>query len=145
MEAIAAGDEVALDFMHVAVFPEGDAGRAGDIAQCHVLRFVDRGSAGRRPRVHEIASDFGLAIHRHGFASDLFQCNAMPRAVESDLHTVVRQPLGMQAGRDTGMVEHLNGAGFQHAGANTSQNVVRAAPLQDQRVDASSLEQLTQQ
>ena len=70
------------------------------------------------------------------------RCRAPTKA---DLHAVVQQPFGMQARGDTGALEHVDRALLEHAGADTAQDVFRAAPLQNERVDALPVQQLPQQ
>ena len=69
----------------------------------------------------------------------------MPLAAEAYLHTLVDQAFAMQPRGDAGMIEHIDTALLQHASANATQHVVRAASFDDDSVDAIPEQELPEQ
>ena len=126
--------------------PVGDSRRrSAEVVQRHVLGFVHTRRAARGARVHEIARHFGLAVDGDALAGQRLEIDAMALAAKADLHAVVDQPFGVQPARHAGALEHVDGARLEHASADTADHVFRAAPLQDQCVDALLVQQLAEQ
>ena len=95
--------------------------------------------------VHEVFGDFGLAVDHHGLAGQLFERQAMARAVDADLHAVVDETVGMHPGADAGLVQQIHRDLFDDAGAHAAKHMVGGLPLQDDVLDAAFVEELTQQ
>ena len=65
VEAVAAGDEVAVDAVDVAAPAIRESGRIGlDVVGRHVFGLMDDDAAGGIPRFEEVARDLGLAVDR---------------------------------------------------------------------------------
>ncbi len=69
----------------------------------------------------------------------------MPDTAKANLHAIVHEPFGVQPRGHTHALEHVDGARLEHAGADTSCDVIRAAPFQQQCVDALLVQQLPKQ
>jgi hypothetical protein len=113
--------------------------------QRHVLGFVDGARAARGACVHEIARDLGLPVDRDALAGQRLQRDAMPPSLETDPDSFVDQSFGVQACCHAGLFQHLDRALLEDPGADASQHVFRAAPLQDRRVDTGTVQELPEQ
>ncbi len=68
----------------------------------------------------------------------------MRLALESQLDTVMDEPFASQAIANTGCDEQIDGALLEHAGTHALFDVLTAAPLDDNRLDAFEVEQVRQ-
>jgi len=69
----------------------------------------------------------------------------MARAAEGKLEAVMDQPLAMQARGDADLVQEIDGALFEHAGANARQHIVAIHAFENDGVDAMTVQQLAEQ
>ena len=146
VEAVAAGDEVRLQFVAHAVFQVGEAGRGGvDAMHRHFVGLVHRGQVGGAAGGHQVAGDLGLAIDHHPLAGEPEQVDAVALASETQLHAIVRQAFGVQALGDAGGLQQVDGGLLQHAGADAAEHVARAALLDHDVGDARLRQQLAEQ
>ena len=82
-------------------------------------------------------------IARPSVSSD--EVDAVPAPVEAQLEAVVDQALAMQAVGQAGLVEQVDRALLEHAGAHARLDVLAAACLEDHGRDALSRQQVGQQ
>lgn len=112
----------------------------------HLLRFVHRGQTGLGTHFHQIARHFRLAIDHHTLAArQLMQVDAMALAAKQQLNAVMGQTFSVHALGSTGFFQQVYADLLQHTCTDTAQHVVAAALLQDDVVNASLVQQLTQQ
>ena len=96
--------------------------------------------------LHQVAGDLGLAVDGDGLAARVvLEIEAVQRAVEGDVDTFVDKPLGVNAGPCPGLIEQIDGALLEHASADAAQHVFGRTALDDDVVDASAAEELTQE
>jgi len=147
MESVAAGDEVAGEFMAGAVLDVADNRMVGvEIMQADIGGVVNRGEAGLVAGVHQVPCHLGLAIDRDGLAAGgAFQVEPVADPAEQQLDAVMDQSFMMQPLGDADFLEQADGALFQHAGPNPRQHIVAVLALQDDIVDAVAMQQLAQQ
>ena len=69
----------------------------------------------------------------------------MARAVEGKLDTVVPKPLLIEACRQSDLAHEPDCALLEHAGPHPRQHMRLADPLEDQRIDADAVQELTEQ
>ena len=106
---IAAGDEIAFDFIGLSVVqvPHARTGRI-EIVQRHGTGVVDGCEARCCACLHQVACDFGLAVDGHFALCEAVQVDAMAFTLEQQLDPVVSQALGMRPGADAGQVEQVH-------------------------------------
>ena len=133
--------------MRHAVFFVGDAGVGGVVVvHLHVAGFVHRGQASGLAGVHQVAGDFGLAVHHDVFAAgQRVHVHPVALACVQHVKTTVHQSFGMHALAHTGFVQQVDGDLLQHPGADAAQHVVAALAFQNDGIDARLVQQLAQQ
>jgi len=138
VEAVAAGDEVARQFMRRAVVPVPDARLCGiDVVQRQVFHPVQQRTPRGAPRRVEILLDFVLAIDRdRASAGKLMHVDAMALAAEADMDAVVDESLALHALAQSDGVQQIHGALFQNARAHAIDHILFAACFEDHGVDA---------
>jgi hypothetical protein len=146
VEAIAARDEIALQFMDLAVLLIAYEGAVAIEAHgLHVRGLVDRGQALGRTHLHQVARDLGLAIDHDALAAgQAVQVDAVALPAEQQLDAVVRQPFGAHAGIGAGLLQQVHRDLFEHAGPDAAQHVVGTALLDDDVVHARAVQQLAE-
>src|SRR6185312_4827948 len=97
------------------------------------------------PGLHQVAGHLGLAVHGHGSADQVLEGQAVSLAIQAQLHAGVNQAFGIQSVRDSQLPQQGNSALLQDAGPDPAEDVVGAAMLQDDVVDASVVQELAQQ
>ncbi len=111
-----------------------------------IAGLVDGGQAGGLARIHQVAGDFGLAVHHDVFAAgQAVHVDAVALALEQHVETAVHQTLLVHALADAGFVQQVDADLFQHAGANPAEHVVAALALDDHGVYAGLVQQLAEQ
>ncbi len=146
MKTVAAGDEVARDFLLRAVGAEGDARPVSEnIAQGDILGGVDRRRADRGAAVHEILGDLGLAVDHHRLAGHFLERNAVADAVDANLDAVVHQAVAVHAAADARLVEQVHRDLFDHAGADAAEHVLAGLALENDVVDTVLMKELAEQ
>ena len=71
--------------------------------------------------------------------------DAMPRAAERQFDAMVDQALAMRARTGADFIEQRHRAFFEQSGADAAEHIVRRLALQDDVVDAVSVQQLPEQ
>ena len=138
MEAVAAGDEVAVDRALLAIDVEAD-GRtvAVDVAHAHVVRLEDDLVAGGEARGDEILHDLVLAVDGDGAAAgELAQGDAVAHAVELEVEPLVDEPFAVHALAHADAAQQVDRRLLEHAGAQPVLDVGAVASLDDDRVYA---------
>lgn len=147
MEAVAAGDVVAVESIALAVFFKRDEGFSG--LHClgnDVLDAVEGRGACNLTSGHQVASDFGLAVDHHGFSAGKgVQIDVHLATVERQFKAVVDQSFGIHALSRTGLAQQLYHALFKHPGTDAPEDVVRGLAFQNEGVDSSVVQQLAEE
>ena len=73
------------------------------------------------------------------------QVDAVARAAEGELDAMMDQAFAMRARAGADFVEQRHGAFFEQAGADAAEHIFRRLALQDDVVDAVSVQQLPKQ
>ena len=147
MEAVAAGDHVAAQLLLGAVVAEADAGRVGlDARDGDVLDLVEQRAAGGEAGVGQVGDDLLLPIDGDRRATgELGQVDAVADAVEAQLEALVHEPLALEPLAQPGGLEQVDRALLEHAGAHALLDVVAAARLEHDRLDAVAGEQVAEE
>jgi hypothetical protein len=69
----------------------------------------------------------------------------MPRPAETEFDATVNQAFGAKPGSDPCLAQKVDGTLLKDAGTDTPEHVLGAFVLDDQRIDAGEMEQLSQQ
>src|ERR1700722_1085678 len=144
VEAVAAGDVVALDFFSHARCGKTDGGFRGiQTVHANVARLENKWESRRKPRGDEVFNDFVLRIDRDGLASgQIVKVDAVAAPVESQSDAVVGERFALEALADAGFDEQIDGALFEEASANSLLDVFPAARFDSARLDALQGEQM---
>ena len=144
MKAVAAGDEVANDFVLDAIFSIANLRKRGiEIVNGEIVHFKYDLPAGFKARLDQILHHFLLRIDRDGAATgQLGQIDAVTTAAEAEPNAIVPQSLTPQTFADAGFDHQIHRALFQHAGAHAIFDVLAAAALQNNRLDAGQVQQM---
>jgi hypothetical protein len=147
MEAIAAGNKVAVDFRGLAIMCECHTRLIrGDVQELHILRFKNNFSSSLVSRVNQIAQHLMLGVDGDRSAAyEVVEINAVRLSVEAELNAMmhlafVREPLANATGFqqiDRRLLEHAGPHGGLHCRPRTS--------FQHDRIDAALLQQVRKQ
>ena len=147
VEAVAAGDEVAVELAHLAVIAEADRGLvAVEVVQAHGLRLEQDLAAGRQPRGDQVLHHLVLAVDRDPAPAGRARrsrCGGRCRrsAARSRRWTrpsrCMRSPTPVSSGGRRALL--------QHAGADALLDMPARARLQHDGLDALQMQQMRQQ
>ena len=138
METIAAGDDVALEPMLLALVlkPNGGA-RSGDVLERNCFRFKQQLAPGREPRCDQILHDLLLPVDAHLAAVDeLRHVHVNKPALEADVEDAIGHALPHQAVSHAELMHQVDRALLEHAGAHAPLHILAAARLEDDALDA---------
>ena len=143
MEAVAAGDEIALELLLPVVVLEADRGTVGlEPLNADAGHLEQQRRSARKPGGDQILHDLGLAVDDDRPAlREVAERDPVPLALELQLDAVMHESLAAHALPDARALEQIRGALFQHACADALLDVLAAARLEHDRVDALDLEQ----
>src|ERR1700722_17954564 len=147
MTAVARSDEIASEFMRGAVLLVAQQRRgAVCVMDRDVGGLINGRRAGGRALIAEVLGQFGLAIDHDLFAAgQVEEVNPMARPVEGEIETLMRQALATHPGAELDLIEEIDGALFEDAGANPGLDIGAALALQNDGLDADSVEQMSEQ
>ena len=143
MEAVAAGDDVALELAGLAVVDELDARPlALDVVHATASASKRSGRPAREPRLDQILDDLGLPVDEDARAHQLAERHVVPLSVELEVDAAVHDPLAVHPLADAGVAQKLGGGLLEHAGPDPVLDVLARARLENDRLDALAGEQL---
>src|SRR4051812_29787515 len=146
VEAVAAGDDVALERLRLALVCERDARRvAVDALEAEVGDLEADVAARLEAAGDEVLDDLLLAVDGdRPPAGQPAQVDPVALAVEAQLDAVMDEPLACQAVAEPGLGQELDGALLEDAGADAVLDVLAAAGLEDDGVDALEVQEVRQ-
>ena len=146
MEAVAAGDDVALEHALLAGVTEADRRALGlDAVEAHVADLEEQLRPGGEPGGDQVLHDLLLAVDRDPApARELGERDAVALAVEAQLDPVVHEPLALEALPHAHLDQQVHGALLEHSGAHALLDVLAVAGLEDHRLDAAQVQQLAE-
>ena len=140
VEAVAAGDQVALQRVPLALVRELDLRRLR--VHRHVGDLEVQRQAGLQPRADQVLDDLLLAVDRdRAAAGEVAQRDPVALAAEPQLDAVVHEPLAMHPLAEADLVHQVHRRLLEHARAHALLHVLAVARLEDHRLDAPQLEQ----
>src|SRR5262249_17171990 len=92
-------------------------------------------SAGGEARGDQILYDFVLAVNRDRASGQLAEIDAMTSAVEAQLDSAVDQAFAAHPLAESGLIQQIDAALFEHAGANPRLDVFAGVAFEDDRID----------
>ena len=113
--------------------------------QAHVLGGINAWRIRRSAAVHQIFGDLGLAVDHDGLAGQLLEREAVTYAVDTNLHALVDEAVGVHPRADAGLVQEIHRDLFDDAGAHAAEHVLRGLPFKDDVGNAVFVQQLPQQ
>src|SRR5215472_3896966 len=145
MGAIAAGDEVAGDLPGLACLAVAQDRLAGNALQGDIRDLeMDRsaiGEAGGDQVLHHLM----LAVDRDGLAGEGLEVDAVTPARKADLDAGMAKPLALQAFAETRLLQEIDRALLQHTRPDAAFDIVPAAALQNDGIDACTMQQAGQE
>ncbi|MNL16341.1 hypothetical protein D3C87_1373780 [compost metagenome] len=147
MEAVAAGDVVAIEAIVFAVLFEGHERFVSFHAVGNdIARLVEGLRAGDLTSGHQVPGDLGLAVDHHGFApGEGLQVDVHLAPVEGQFEATMNQSFGVHALAHTGLAQQLYHALFKHTGTDAPEYIIRRLAFENQGVDAGVVQQLSEQ
>ena len=146
VEAVAAADEVTRERLRLAVLAKADLRPVAlEIVDAHVFGLEDDLAAGGEPGGDQVLGDLGLAVDGHGLAGERSEVDPVALAAEAELDAFVDQPEPAHPLADLRLLEQIDRALLEHAGADPPLDVLPAAPLQDDGLDALKMQELREQ
>ena len=111
-----------------------------------VLRFFNDASAVAFPDAVEFLGDRGLPVRPHRLARVRLGVDEKRLAVlPDDEAPVMRMTFAIHALARARIAQHLNGAEFEHPGADALQHVGFRLPLDDDAVDSMAVQQMREE
>ncbi len=146
MEPVAAGDEVAFERLSRAALLEGHLWRRGrQVVEPDILRLFDDASAVALPDPVQLLGDRRLPVRPHRPAGMGLRVDKEGLAVlPDDEAAVMRMAFAVHPFASARIAQHLDGAVFEHAGADALQDISFGLPLEDDAVDSLSVQQMGQ-
>ena len=146
VEAVTAGDQVGFDRRLLSAGHVADR-RPRRIEPCHayVLGLEHDRQALTEPDRDHVLDHLVLAVDRHTAAREARKIDAVPSAAKAQLDAVVHHPFAPEPDADARILEHVDAALLEQAGANAALDVDPRAILKDNGVDALACQQVRQQ
>ena len=146
VEAVTAGDHVAVESMCLAVVGVGDVWRVAlELANGDVGHLEQQRQPVVDPSRDQILDHLGLPVDDdRPAAGELVERQVMPVARELQVDAAVHDPLSLQTLANAGADQRLDRSLLEHAGADPVLDVVAAAVLEHDRLDPRAVEQLRQ-
>ena len=117
--------------------------RSCTLTSVHVEQYLP---AGREPEPDQVLHHLLLPVHHdRAPAGQVGKVDAVPAPVEAQLYAAMNEPLAAHALARAARFEEIHGALLQHARAHAALDVVAAADLDDDRLDALQVQEMGQQ
>jgi hypothetical protein len=147
VEPVAAGDDVALDRLRLALVDEADPwpGRL-DAGELDILDLEQQRAPTFEPVRDQVLDDLCLAVDRdRATIGKIAERDPVTLALELQVDSVVDDSLAVQPFGDAGAFEQLHGALFEQPRPDPPLHVVAATVLEHDRFDSRLLEQPREQ
>ena len=110
VESVAAGNEIAIDFLRPAVMLEADVRPLRfQIVHRDVVDLKQKRRTIGKSALHEILHDFLLPIDCNTLVHQFFEINAVQVAVDADIDSPVQHSLALHAATDAYVGEQVGG------------------------------------
>ncbi len=145
MEAVAAADEIAFDFLRLALMAEADFRLvAVEIVNAGVGNLEQNLPAVGESLGDQVGDHFLLVVDEHLLADQLVEVDVPRLALERNVDAVVHHRLALQALADAGVDQHPRDPVLHQAGAHPRLAVGAASVLDDDAGDAGEMQQMRQ-
>ncbi len=147
MEAVAAGDEVAFELVLSAVLAPAHARSVRlELVDADVGDVELDGPSGVETGADQVLHHFLLAVDRdRAAAGQRREVDPVSAAAEAKLDAMVQESFAGEAFADARALEELDRRMLEHARAHAMLDVVAAAVLDDDRVNALEMQQMREQ
>jgi hypothetical protein len=143
VEAVATGDEVAIEALGGAIVLERDVGIRGvERVERDFGCFEQDGAIGGQAGRNEVLNDFVLGVDGDALAvGEIAEVNSMAAPVEAKFDAAVFEALEAETFADTEFVHELDGVVFEKAGADALFNVRAGVEFEDDGFYAEAVEE----
>ena len=143
MEAVAAGDRVALEHLVAALVAEAESRPVAlGLLDGNALDLEQERQPGVEPRRDQVLHHLGLAVEDDRASGQLAHRHVVALALELEVDAAVDDPLAVEALADSRVAQEVGGALLEHARTEPVLDVVARAVLEHDRLDALAGEQL---
>jgi len=144
VEAVASGDEIAVKLGHRSILAKLNRRRGAiEIVDADVLGLENDLPASGEARGDQILDDFVLSVNRDGLsACQLAKIDTMSPSAEAQLNSVMDQAFPLHPLADASFNQQIDGALLEQAGADSLFDVLPAARLEYDGLDALKVEQM---
>jgi hypothetical protein len=145
VEAVAAGDVVALQPLFGAVLAPGDVRVvAVDVVRLHGLGFENDVQAARGRTFEQVVHDLLLAVDGDRSTGQFAHVDAENLAVQGDVGAFMHQPLRVHARTQAEAVQQIDRHPFEHAGAYAPLHILARAVFENDGVDTGAMQEMPQ-
>ena len=143
VEPVATGDHVALELVRDALVQVADARPLGiQVVHRDVSRLEQERPFRREASGDEVLHDFLLAVDRDAPAREVGERDPVPAPLEAQLDPVMNDALAVQALGHAHLGQQVDGSLLEHARPDALLDVLAAARLEDDGVDALQVQQV---
>src|SRR5688572_2390032 len=146
VKAVAAGDEVGMDFLDFAVVVEARLGRRRiEVVKRRILHAEQDLSAGGEARGDQVLDHLVLDVDGDRPPGELGERDAVTAAGEAQIDAFVYEAFALHALADAALRQQVDRALLEHAGADGRFDLLAAARLDDNRGDAFEVQEMGKQ
>ena len=147
MKTVAAGDEIAIETLGLAIpLERNERSVSVEVVHADVRRLEQNLPAGRQPRRDQVPYDLMLAVNGDVFAGQPEQLDPMIEAVPANVDAIMTHALGLHPGADAavdqqpgdGMLQHAGGIRFSQYSRERASRITESMPFKCSRCDSSN-------
>ncbi len=137
MEAVTAGNEVALDFLRIALVGKPDLRPLGiEVVHGHAVDLEQQRAVVGAPLRDQVPHNFLLAVDGDALVHQLLEVEPVNVAVDADIDAPMWRAFALHARADADFRQQIGRPMLHQAGANAVVDVPFAAVLDDDGLDA---------
>jgi len=142
VEAVAAGDDVALELVCLAFVRVADARPLGvEVVHADVADLEEQRQAALDPPRDQILHHLGLAVDHDRPTCELAHRHVVTLAGELEMDASVDDPLALHPLPHAELAQQVHGSLLEHTGADPALDVVAVARLEHDALDPGGLQQ----
>jgi hypothetical protein len=146
VEAVASGNEVALEFLLNVLFAEANCGMVGgEVVDGDSISLEDDLASRRKASFDEVLDHFVLGIDGDAGAGEIFEVNPMTASVETQLNAIVNEAFAFHTLADPDLDEQVGSALFEDPGPDALFAILARPRLKHDGVNAAKVQKLREQ
>src|SRR5208283_121578 len=142
VEAVAAGDEIASDFVFRALVHIMNFRLGVQIGDAHGLGFETNWPIAAESRGDQVLHHFLLSVDGDGLSHQLLKIDAVPFPGKTQFDALMLQAFALHARAYAGFPQHVHGALFEHAGAHAIFNIFARVAFKNHAFDSLQVQQV---